>query len=81
MPIMHVLMNAEGMAKEVDPMRMIHLNSDITVGALDNGMSSGKPSVAFMFTLPDGNTVIAETSLALFQMAAKAFTAKFGDFA
>jgi hypothetical protein len=79
MPVLKILMNAEGMNKELDPEKIIHLKTPITVGALEGGMESGKPSIAFMFDLPDGRTVIAETSLQLFVTAARAFTAKFGD--
>lgn len=40
------------------------------------GMVSRLPSIAIRIDLPDGNTVIAETSLALFLAAADAFRAK-----
>lgn len=44
----------------------------LTVTSLAAGMGSGKPSVAFVFDLPDGRYVFAETSLALFLAAAQA---------
>lgn len=50
---------------------LIHLTNDIEVGSLDHGMHSGKPSVAFVFKLPDGKVVVAETSLELFVTAAR----------
>jgi hypothetical protein len=42
-------------------------------------MVSGKPSIAIRLDLDDGSSVVAETSLALFLMAADAFKAKYGD--
>jgi hypothetical protein len=35
------------------------------VAVLEEGMGSGLPSVALRFDLPDGTTMIAETSLAI----------------
>ena len=56
---------------------IIHLGNGtpIEMGGLRGGMTSGKPSVAFCFTLPDGSVVLAETSLALLQAATVALTA------
>jgi len=51
----------------------------IAITALKGGMTSGKPSVAIRLDLPDGRTVIAETSLALLLAAADAFRTRFGD--
>lgn len=76
MPQIHVMIDAEGMAK--DKKNIIHVTSDITIGALQGGMTSGLPSIAFMFDLPNGDTVIAETSLKLFLTAAKAFEVRYG---
>ena len=47
----------------------------MSVARLAKGMSSGKSSVTFRIDLPDGRTVLGETSLALFQAAARAFRA------
>lgn len=49
------------------------------VAILDGGMTSGKPSVALRITLPDGRTVIAQTTARLFCMAGRAFVAKYPD--
>lgn len=54
---------------------VIHVTGPIEVGTLDSGMESGKPSVMFCFTLPDGRVVIAETSLELFTAAARGLAA------
>jgi hypothetical protein len=46
------------------------------VAVLDGGMKSGRPSVAIRLDLPDGRTVVAETSARLFCVAARAIMAK-----
>jgi hypothetical protein len=51
----------------------------IRVAFLDGGMRSGRPSVAIRLDLPDGQTVVAETSGRLFAAAARALKAKFPD--
>lgn len=48
----------------------------IEVALLPGGMSSGGASVAIRLDLPDGRTVIAQTSQALFDSAARAFRAR-----
>jgi hypothetical protein len=53
---------------------LIHLTDSFEVGSIERGMASGKPSVALCFTLPNGDVVIAETSLELFAAAARALT-------
>lgn len=60
---------------------VVHLAAEtrLEVGALPNGMTSGKPSVAFCFPLPDGRVVVAETSLALFLSTADVTRARYGD--
>ena len=73
-----IFLNAEGMMKGIDPAKVIEAKKDISVGVLDAGMQSGKPSVAFSFELPDGQVVFAETSYALFMACASAFAARYG---
>lgn len=51
----------------------------IKVAVLNRGMRSGKPSVALRLELPDGQTVVAETSARLFCMAARAIMARYPD--
>lgn len=56
--------------------------TDIYVETLDRGMSSGAPSIAFIIPLPglmSSTVVLAQTSLKLFQIAAAATLAKYGD--
>jgi hypothetical protein len=78
MPVMTIKLDADGCLNDVSPDNVIHIASPITVGALAHGMESGAPSVAFIFKLPDGRTVLAETSMKLFQMAAEGFAARYG---
>ena len=62
--------------------KLIHMPEDvpIRVETLDGGMASGKPSVAFIMELPAmGITVLAQTSVKLFQLAAVATYARYGD--
>lgn len=46
------------------------------VALLRGGMQSGKASVCFRVQLPDGGTVLAETSLSLLLAAARAFAVR-----
>lgn len=61
--------------------KIIHLAGEAVIKmlALEGGMASGKPSVAIRLDLPDGRTVIAETSARLFVMAAAAIVGKWPD--
>ncbi len=76
MPILSIVMNAEGIAEGRMPDH--HVTTPIKIGVLEGGMESGKPSVAMLLTLENGETVLFETSLLLFQRAARAFAAKYG---
>lgn len=60
--------------------KLIHYAGNMAVAVLPGGMESGWPSVSFRFDLPDGTTLIAETSLRLFLSAARAFSAKYGEY-
>lgn len=65
---------------DLDPAKIIHLANDappMHVAVLDMGMDSGRPSVALRIDLPDGKTVVAETSARLFVSAALAIKAKY----
>ena len=55
---------------------IIHVQNITAVARLPKGMASGKSSVSVRIDLPDGQTVIAETSMDLFQAAAQAFKAR-----
>lgn len=59
---------------------VIHLQGPpMEIAVLPDGMASGKPSVAIRIDLPDGRVVVAEISLALWQMAAAAIRGRYGD--
>lgn len=49
----------------------------LSIAALAEGMTSGATAVAFRFDLPDGSSVLAQTSLALFLNAALAFKTRY----
>lgn len=61
----------------------------IRVETLDGGIQGGKPSIAFVIELPPsalpsqifrtGITILAQTSVKLFQLAAAATLGKYGD--
>jgi hypothetical protein len=74
MVALHIFMNAEEMGRQFKAgSRVIEAKKELSVGLLDAGMQSGKPSVSFMFELPDDSV---ETSLASFVSAARVFAAK-----
>ena len=79
MPALSIFMDAEGMLEGIPDDKIIHVTDTIKVGALPRGMTSGKASVSFGIPLPDGRTVLAETSMALFLSAARAFATKYGE--
>lgn len=45
----------------------------VAIARLPNGTLSGKPTVAVRIELPDGQTVLAETTLALLSSAVRVF--------
>jgi len=61
------------------PERIIHTTNDWHVAALSGGMNSGRPSVAIRIDLPDGQVVIAETSMRLFLGAAMTFMGRYSS--
>lgn len=65
---------------DLDRENVIHLGNDappVRVAVLHGGMSSGQPSIALRIDLPDGRSIIAETSARLFCMAARGIMAKY----
>jgi hypothetical protein len=59
--------------------KLVWTEQPMRVVGLPGGMTSGKPSVAFRFDLPDGRTLVAETSLALLLTAVRALVVRHGD--
>lgn len=75
MPHMNILLDGDGCwpdLKERPEGQVLDLPI-AAVAFLPGGMSSGKPSICFRFELPDGRTVLAQTSNELLQAAARAF--------
>ena len=80
MPSIDIILDGEGAFNDVPPEKFAHTQEEIRIAGLERGMTSGKPSVAIGVFLPHGGgCVLAETSLALFLMAADALKARFGD--
>lgn len=57
----------------------VHRVQDFGISGLARGMLSGKPSIAILIDLPNGEKVFAENSLANFLQAADALKAYYGD--
>lgn len=49
------------------------------VAAMPNGTAKGRPIVGLRIKLPDGSYVVAQTTLRLFNAAARAFDARYPD--
>lgn len=79
MPALNIILEGEGCWPDLHEKKVIHTTDPISVAALPRGMSSGSASVAFRIDLPDGTVVVAETSMALFLAAARAFRARHGE--
>lgn len=58
---------------------IIHLTNKFEVTGLRGGMASGLASVAFRFDLPDGRSVIAETSLRALYNATQTLALNYGE--
>lgn len=79
---MTINLNGDGAWPDLGEKPFIHLGNGappIRVIVLDRGMTSGRPSVALRLDLPDGQTVVAETSARLFVTAARAVEARYPD--
>lgn len=82
MPQLDVLFDGDGCWPDLMDKPFTHLGNDakpIQVALLDGGMGSGHPSVSIRLDLPDGEVVVAETSLRLFVLAGRMFAAKYPD--
>jgi hypothetical protein len=63
---------------EFDPKAVAYTSRCAVIG-MPHGTVLGRPTVLFRMTLPDGQDVFAETTLALFLTAADALKARYGD--
>lgn len=81
MPHMRIMLNGDNVWPDLKDKLddVINVENIDAVTVLGGSMVSGMASVAFRIELPDGKTVIAQTSLALFLTAARAFHAKYPD--
>ncbi len=80
MPMMTVILEGDNAWPDLKDKEFIHLGNEapaIEVAVLSAGMTSGRPSVGIKIELPDGQTVVAETSALLFCTAAKAIMARY----
>lgn len=82
MPALTIVMDGDKAWPDLRDKKILHLGNDappLQVAVLAGGMASGKPSVTLRVDLPDGRTVLAETSARLFVSAARAITARYPD--
>lgn len=79
MPQLNIILDGDNAWPDLLDKELIHYSGAISVAGLAGGMQSGKPSITFRFDLPDGRVLLAETSMALFLTAARAFRARYGD--
>lgn len=83
MPALNIILDGTGawpdLAEKQARGLFIHTQGDMAVAALPGGCESGAPSVSIRIDLPNGQSIMAETTLALWLTAADAFRAKYGD--
>lgn len=85
MPELRLILDGDGcwpdLVEKTAAGKVHHLaeGARIDLAGLPGGMRGGHASVAFRFDLPNGETVIAETSLRLLLTAADTFKARYGD--
>ena len=73
MPKLKIILEGDGIWRDLKNKEIIHITEGIQIAILKEGMKSGASSISIRIDLPDGRTVIAETSLKLFINAAAAF--------
>lgn len=74
MPAMSIFLNGDGAWPDFDPAKALR-GEIVAVARLQGGMVSGSSSIGLRIRLDNGREVFAETSMALFLAAARAFTA------
>jgi len=75
-PTIDLRLDGDGAWPDLEDRPIIHL-TDIGMSGLRDGMKGGGPSIVFRLDLPDGQTVIAETSLGLLESALNALKIAF----
>lgn len=79
---MDIKLDGDGIWSDLeDGKRPIHRVDDgvLRICTLKGGMQGGNPSVAIRLDLPNGETVVAQTSVRLWQQAAAAMRGRYGD--
>lgn len=77
MPALSIFLNGpESFTPIPENARIHHVTERMEVAFLEHGMVSGAPSVMLRIALPDGSVVLAETSYALFDGAARAMRSR-----
>lgn len=78
--IINLKLDGDGAWPDLMDRGVIHLGDDTEIGmcVLPAGMTSGRPSVAFRFDLPDGGAVMAEASWRVLATAVRAIAARYG---
>lgn len=71
MPMINIILDPEAGPK-LKPEEVVHSVVDFTVMRIPEGMKSGAASVMMFIKLPDGKTLVQETSAACFIAAAAA---------
>ena len=54
-----------------------HADHPVQIAVLDHHLLTGRPSIAIRLDLPDGSTVIAETTARMFVIAGRMVVAKY----
>ena len=79
MPKLDVQLDGDGCWQDLELLQkrgaVLH-SDDLAIAYLPGGMASGAPSLTLRVNLPDGRVVLAQTSLALFEGALRAFKAR-----
>lgn len=84
MPAIYVIIEKEpswpDLVEKVRQGQVIHLSNETPweIATLGDGTVSGQPSICLRLDLPDGRTVVAETTLRAFQAANAALEGKYG---
>lgn len=81
-PSLNVIVDGDGAWPDLarKPRKVLHLSdTTLSIAALAGGMVSGRASVMFRIDLPDGRTVLIETSLRTLHAAVTAIVAKHGE--
>lgn len=83
MPQLKIVMDAEGAWPDLrkklanGKAKWLSTEGELALGVLPHGMKSGQPSVAIRIDLPNGHTVVAETSAKVLVAAAQSIMAAY----